>query len=227
MKLSPSALTIYYKCPYKFKLAYIDKFKPLPPLEKVLFGRVLHEIIAKYYEIIPENLSSKEIPLFLSQAIKSVGANIDNFNTQLKFFRIFEEQRLKWNLVTKPLAIEKEFSRGIFHGIIDVIFKKFDGRLVGIDWKSGNVDFNNINYVLAGFIYIYIANLDEIIFISLNTGMQNRLSKNELNQFKESIINILKGIKERKFDKNEGDQCYTCEYSLACQCGENYEADWD
>jgi len=216
---------MYYTCPYKFKLAYIDKAKPLPPIEKMVFGKTVHEIIARYYEIIPSTLTPREVPLFLARAMKDFEIKSENFMWILRGFRRFEERRLTWNLDPKPVAIEKHFERGIFHGIIDAIFKR-QGKLVGIDWKSGRVSFSNVNYIIAGFVYTYIANLDEMIFVSLYSGDETALTKKELASFKEILREIMAGIRAKDFRKKEGEHCKTCEYSLACKLGDQDELSW-
>jgi len=220
MKYSPSALNMYYQCPYKFKLAYIDGVKPLPPPEKMVIGKTIHEVIAKYYELIPVTITPKEIPLFLSQALKEVNVSADSLNYLLRGFRRFEERRLTWNLNPKPVAIEKYFERGIFHGVLDVIFKRADQKLVGVDWKSGRVSMDNVSHIIQGFVYVYIANLDEMIFVSLVSGSENRLPAKELLRFKSVLREIIGGIKAKNFEKKPGEKCKTCEYSLACNLRE-------
>ncbi|MEM4534976.1 MAG: PD-(D/E)XK nuclease family protein [Desulfurococcaceae archaeon] len=221
IKFSPSSLVTYYTCPYKFKLAYIDQVKPLPPAEKLVFGSKVHEVLAKYYEIIPETISTKEIPLFLSQAVKEVGGDFKELEGVLRGFCRFEEKRLTWNLNPKPVAVEKYFEKGIFCGVIDAIFRRFDGKLVGVDWKSGKVRLDNVSFIIPGFIYTYIANLDEMIFVPLFSGHEERLTVKELIQFKSVITEILNGIKSEKFEKKETDDCKRCEYSLACKLEED------
>jgi len=216
MKYSPSSLITYYTCPYKFKLAYVDQVKPLPPPKEMVFGRTVHEILAKYYEIIPESVTSKEVPLFLAQALKETGTEAEGLEEILRGFRRFEEKRLSWNLSPKPVAIEKYFEKGIFQGVVDAIFKRFDGKLVGVDWKTGKVDLDNVKFIIAGFIYTYIANLDEMVFVPLFSGYEVKLTSKELAQFKSVLVEVLSGIKSKNFEKKVGEQCKHCEYSLAC-----------
>ena len=220
MKYSPYSLNLYYQCPYKFKLAYIDGAKPLPPSEKMIIGKTIHEVLAKYYEIIPNTITPKEVPLFLAQALKEINVSSDRLNYLLRGFRRFEERRLTWNLNPKPIAIEKYFERGMFHGILDVIFKRHDQKLVGVDWKSGRVTMDNVSNIIQGFVYVYIANLDEMVFVSLISGNEMKLSARELLTFKDVLRKIINGIKAKNFEKNIGDHCKTCEFSLACNLRE-------
>ena len=56
--LSPSSVSLFMKCPYAFYLHKIKRVQPIQPLyiEALNFGRNVHAIIAKYYELIPESL---------------------------------------------------------------------------------------------------------------------------------------------------------------------------
>jgi hypothetical protein len=219
LKYSPSSLFTYYTCPWMFKLAYIDKVKPLPPVENLEFGSDVHKIIAAYYELIPNSLTENEIPMYLSQAVKRVGVDFENVKWVLRGFMKFESRRLLWNLNPKPVAIEKMFERGCFYGVVDAIFKKFDGSLVGVDWKTGRVNTDNVHYVLAGFIYTYVANLNEMIFVSLHTGEEVKLTSREIPTFKNVIREVVGGIRAGKFEKRVGDWCNECQYSIACELG--------
>lgn len=216
MKYSPSTLRLYYECPFKFKLA-MEGVEPLPPTERMVVGKAIHEVIGKYYEIIPEVVTPKEVPLFLSQTIKELNVDAENLSYLLRGFRLFEERRLTWNMSAKPVAIEKYFERGLFKGILDAIFKRYDQKFVGVDWKSGSVSVDNVTNIIQGFVYTYIANLDEMIFVSLISGSETKLTARELVQFKSVLTEILSGIKAEKFEKKEGENCKNCEYSLACK----------
>jgi len=219
---SPTALNTYIDCPYKYYLAYVVEAKPIPKKEYE-YGKTVHKLIATYYNIIPDRLTTGEIPLFLAQAIHKSGETIDDVEVALRGFRKFEENRLTWNINSRPVHVEKYFERGMFKGIVDVIFKKLNGSLVGIDWKSSwELNIKNVHYIIQGFIYIYIAQLDEMIFVPIFSGKEIKVTRQELIEFKNIVKDLIEGIRQKKFNKSEGEQCRTCEYSLACKLGENY-----
>jgi len=216
--LSPSRINCMLLCPMKHHLKYVLKVKELPPPEYFEFGSKLHEVIKNYYLNIPESITPKEVPLFVSQAVKKVDTDVnDKLLQHLRGFTQFEEVRLTWNIGTKPLAIEKKIERGPFQGIIDAMFKKGE-EIVVVDWKSG-YGWNPIlddGLQVQGEIYRYLTNADRIFFIFVKYNKWVELPKERnsaiISKIKSAIENIRKGVK----DRNKGWHCENCEVSLFC-----------
>ena len=216
MMISPSKLSTFNVCPYKFKLLYIDERKPLykPEFE---FGKKIHSIIAEYYRLLPQEATPSDIPMCLGQAIKRVIGNIDEGIVRyLKGFEDFEKQRLTWHINPKPLLFETEVKRGYLHGIIDAVFRRGNDKII-VDWKTGMTRDPNVDEHLKiqGNLYMYLLGAKEIYFIFIRYNTWHKLNYEEefiLGKLKEFID----AYNTKNFPRKEGSECERCEVNLHC-----------
>jgi len=225
MIVSPTAVNTFLECPYKYYLAYEQLLTPLyKPVYD--FGRKIHAMIAEYYNSLPEYLTPNEVPMYLSIAVKKVGIDVDTYRRYLDNFVAFEKQRLSWNISPKPLAIEKEFVKKPFKGVIDAMFKK--GKdIVIVDWKTGFTRHNPIRdeqLTLQGNIYLYITGAKELYFIFLSYGHHEKLEYDE-NFLRNKIVKFLEAIKTKNFPKVLDERCRNCEFNAHC-LSEEYKLNW-
>jgi len=214
--ISFSAMQTYAECPYKYYLAYVEGLKPLRR-EEYEFGRLVHQVIKTYYELIPSALTPMEVRLYLAQAAKRVGLDPSSRIYLLENFARFEEQRLTWNVSAKPLAVEKEFQKPPFHGIVDALFVNMKGEKIVVDWKTSlksSVEMWEA-YRLQGNIYMYLTGAKKAIFYGLTRGNVLEFEYDE-EYLKKRLEEFVNNLKQKKFDRKLGEHCFTCEYNIHC-----------
>jgi len=226
--LSPSSVVLFSKCPYAF---YLHKIKNIPPIqpyhrEAVEFGRNVHQIIAKYYELIPESMTSSQIYIYLAKAIKEVVGYVDErLQRQMEGFAKFEKQRLGWSFSVKPVAIEKEYVKPPLKGIVDAVFRRGD-KLVVVDWKSGYTGRITNEMAIQGMIYKYLTGADEVYFVFLQYGYVQKLPNYDMKWLVDQLKKIGEAVDSNRFPKNK-ENCETCEYQLYCKFEELGWTVWD
>jgi len=215
--ISFTQISTYVECPYKYYLAYVLNEKPLYK-ETYELGKTIHNIIKTYYEIMPSSMTPKEVRMFITVSAKKNGLDLEKNISLLENFARFEEQRITWNINPKPIAVEKEFVKKPFHGIVDALFIDKNGDKIVVDWKTSlKREYDNWEmYRLQGNIYMYITDSKKVIFYGLRRGdtieftYDEKYLLNMLDSFKKSI--------ERKFfERKRGEHCLTCEYNLLCK----------
>ncbi len=216
--ISPHSIALYNKCPRMFYY-YIHEYKSLPPPEyykpPLEFGTLIHKIIAKYYELIPDTLVPTEILIHLKKAFNELW-NVkyepfrERVEKQLMNFVKFEKQRLSWHFNAKPVAVEKEFVKGRVHGIVDALFRKGDD-LVVVDWKTGYVTAaynDDINVQLN--VYMWLTGAKEAYVVYLEYGYWEKIEKINI----EEIIKMI--LSDNTYAPLRGPQCDTCPYQFIC-----------
>ena len=214
--VSFSAISTYFECPHKYYLAYIVNAKPLfkPVYE---FGRVIHEIIKTYYNLIPESITPKEVKLYLTQAVKKLGIDPTTRIPMLDNFARFEESRIAKSINSKPVAVEKEFTKPPFRGVVDVIFITLSGEKLVVDWKSSIKGDNETweRLRLQGNIYMYLTGASRALFYGLWRGNVEEFTYDEkylMSKYEE----FKAGVESKRFDRVLSDRCSGCEYNVHC-----------
>ena len=216
LMISPTKLSSFNQCPYKFKILYIDNRRPIAKPEYD-FGRRIHGIIAEYYRLLPEDATPNEVPNFIGQAIKrTIGYLDENIVKYLSAFEKFEKQRLSWHINPKPVAFEKEFVKGRIHGIVDAIFKRGDETIV-VDWKTGMARDPTVDEHLKiqGHMYMYLTGAKEIYFVFLHYNTWHKLTYDE-NYIKDKLEKLIEAMNTGNYPRNEGLHCERCEVNLHC-----------
>jgi hypothetical protein len=225
LMISPTKLSTFNQCPYKFKILYVDNRRSLFKAEYE-FGRKIHDIIAEYYRILPDAATPSEVPNFLGQAIKRVAGYLDeNIVKYLSGFEKFEKQRISWHINPKPLAFEKEFVKGRLHGVIDAIFKRNDETII-VDWKTGMTRDPSLDEHLKiqGNMYMYLTGAKEIYFVFIRYNSWHKLMYDE-NFIKDKLTKLVEAINTNSYPRKEGPQCERCEVNLHCYF-DKYSIKW-
>lgn len=228
--LYPTDIRNYLKCPRMY-LYGKSGIPALPhPHEKALeFGRLVHAIIRRYYDIIPRGISPREVQLYISKAAReAVGGMYDKLEWHLKGFVEFEMDRLSWHVNPKPVAVEREYVRPPLAGIVDAVFRKGDAVIV-VDWKTGYGKNPRIDRDMAiqGCVYRRLTNASEVYFIFLRFGVVQRLPDYDREWLDSVVGRVLEGIRDGRFDRVKGEHCLECQYSLYCTFEEEGKTLWD
>ena len=213
-KFSPTAISQYLTCPFRFYLLYIEKVarEYKPELQR---GIDFHKFIEEYYK---------------SNYAKSV-FDVNNIYNDLecdfkKEFKYELEGFIKWEKYRilnkmKPISIESWLEDSIFEGRIDVIFDKL-GKKICVDFKTGYSSINSLSkdMIIQGLIYKKLSNVSDVWFVFLkNKGKIVKLSKCDRNLLMKvalEVDDILKKIKEGKFFKMCTENCEYCFVRKAC-----------
>jgi ATP-dependent exoDNAse (exonuclease V) beta subunit len=150
--VSFSALKIWKDCPYKYKLAYIDKIEGFKGNEHTAFGTALHEACEK--KLLDTSLNEQAIfNSKFEEELKNIFKDTE-YNSKL-----INEMKEQGNALAPLIipALQKEFgnftilnteeellhplkeianSDRNFKGYIDLILKAEDGRIIILDWKT-------------------------------------------------------------------------------------------
>ncbi len=213
--VSYSKMSTYKECPFKFHLAYVSRETPLYK-PTYTFGQEIHKIIAEYYRSLPDAVTPKEVSMYVTQTAKRLGLDAYLNTSLLQNFIAFEEDRLRWHVNPKPIAIEKHYVKEPFEGIVDVLFMSKKGMVV-VDWKTslykGVVGWERMK--LQANIYMYLTGASRAMFYGL---VQGRAEEYEYDE--DYLMGQLKAFKENvlanRFERNMGEHCYTCEYNMQC-----------
>jgi hypothetical protein len=213
--VSYSKIATYKECPFKFYLAYVLQEKPLYKPVYTL-GQEVHKIIAEYYRSLPDAVTPKEVSMYVTQTAKRLGLDAYLNTSLMQNFIAFEEERLRWHINAKPIAIEKHYVKEPFEGIVDALFMSKKGMVV-VDWKTslykGVVGWERMR--LQANIYMYLTGARRALFYGLIQGRTEEFEYEEgylMEQVKAFRENVLAGL----FERNMGEQCHTCEYNIQC-----------
>ena len=130
MRLSVSKASLFDDCPYKYKLNYIDKIKPVVTPAALIKGSAIHDIFEHAYDNV--------------ETIEDLKNNIRNhqdyflYEDQLENFITYNEMMLEKTGQFKPWHAELRLTDKDWNviGIIDRI-DKIDGKIFVTDYKTG------------------------------------------------------------------------------------------
>ncbi|MHA1866006.1 MAG: PD-(D/E)XK nuclease family protein [Candidatus Heimdallarchaeaceae archaeon] len=232
-KISQSQINLYRKCPYAYKLRYIDnRISVMFDPSIVEVGSRVHSAIDRYYKnYFDTNLTQNQIleivygllrqewdttlpPEYLKKAFKCL------YN-----FAIFESNNLSNDLRTKPLT-EVKIQYNDLYGIVDYI--DFNTKTV-IDFKTNTNAGLGYDKKMQAVMYKKLVEgrfktrISSFYFVFLYPGKQievkfdKKLSKieEELEKIKNSIIGA---FQKKKFPKKPRtpNTCKGCEYRIYC-----------
>ncbi len=240
MRFSYSRVECFNKCPYQFKLRYLDKLECLPNTDDaanaLFIGSGMHKAIeTNTKEGISEYFAKYPIisDLHINEAMK------------IEFLAPKVQALLAGKLISSEYKLECED----FIGFIDCLVTFDDGTYGIYDYKYSN---NVENYLASGQLHVYKYYFEQLtghkvsklgyIFIPKT---QIRQKKTEtLAQFRERLNNTLSGLEiktveveydankvfdflktrveivnKAEFQKNESRLCDWCDYQLFCTKG--------
>ena len=240
MRFSYSRVECFNKCPYQFKLRYLDKLECLPNTDDaanaLFIGSGMHKAIETTTKVgIGEYFANYPIisDLHINEAMKIE----------------FLAPKVQALLADKLISSEYKLECDDFLGFIDCLVTFDDGTYGIYDYKYSN---NVENYLKSGQLHVYKYYFEHLtghkvsklgyIFIPKT---QIRQKKTEtLAQFRERIISTLSGLEIKvvdvdydaskvidyfrsiaqianaaEFPKNESRLCDWCDYQLFCTKG--------
>lgn len=216
--ISPHGIARFKECPFKFYLHYTGR-KPLETYwrEAAEFGKAIHEIIAEYYRTLPVSITpqgaqghlaaifNKRWPVTLTHLRQRA-------ERQLMNFLRFEKRRLTWRIDPRPVAVEKEYTKGQVHGIVDALFRAPNGELIVVDWKTGRSRARLTEDIVVQMnVYMYLTGARRAYALFLEFGEWYEVRP---------TIDVEKIVKELlsmpDYPPRPGPWCRTCEYQFAC-----------
>jgi CRISPR/Cas system-associated exonuclease Cas4 (RecB family) len=227
-----SKIDTWKRCPYKFKLKYIDKIRiPFEPNLALLKGVFLHYCIEK--DTNGKEYTTNEI---FTEEEKVKAIKIFNKFKDSKFYNFYLSNKGKHEIGFGISKKDKNLKvtyyndmNNLFKGKIDYIFQK-ENNLYIVDWKSGKyieqddqkfdqlllyaiwgfLKYENINTINCSFLYIEQLKENKVIYHRKN-----------LKSYIEKYIEDINKIElDESFDKIESEQCDYCEYRKFDYCME-------
>ncbi|MEA2018303.1 MAG: PD-(D/E)XK nuclease family protein [Campylobacterota bacterium] len=227
-----SKIDIWERCPYRFKLKYIDKVKTsFEPNLALLKGSFLHHCI----EYSTEGKEYQTNEVFTEEEKKKAIEILTKF-TKSELYKLYLSANGKHEVkfgILKENNIYKADSfdniNSIFKGKIDYVFQR-DDELYIVDWKSGKYTEENeqkfdqlLLYAIWGFLKypkIDTINCSFVYMEHLKENM-NSFHRKDLKHYIQTYIQYINKIEsDQLFEKIESDQCEYCEYKKFDYCNE-------
>ncbi|WP_050607242.1 AAA family ATPase [Clostridium niameyense] len=238
-----SAITQFQKCPYKYKLQYVDNLKTIPsddPANALVIGTAIHygaetESIENMLQNYYQNFN------ILTDAQINEAIKLEYLLPQvLDFIKQFD-----------TVEHEVPFQVGSFHGTADLLAHNKDGTVDLYDYKYSN----NIDDYMEGpqlHIYKYFLELcgykvNKMAFIFIPKTFIRQKKTEDLYQFRKRLLETLKDMKiqikyleydqskvtnslitavemleTKEFKKNPSRLCDWCEFKKYCFEGVDY-----
>jgi hypothetical protein len=221
MKYTASSINSFFKCPYKWKLTYLQKTKGIYIVnEKRDLGENIHFIIAKYYEE-SGNPSEKYIePIAIDCFNRYFDSKLKKYQAlaeeMMRNFIKFEKERVK--TCGAPVFVEKMLEDNCFRGKIDM----FDGVNI-IDWKTGSVMNIDDDLMRQGKVYDKLLNSNgynskfNILFVTLKNGRVLQLPMVTVTWLLSQVEQMNAVICSGNYPKCRSPLCDWCEVVLECQ----------
>lgn len=245
MKVSPYKLSIFQRCPLRYKFQYIDylgdKYKKEWP--HFIFGRAIHKALADFFRVPPEGRTLEGLKHLLRQHW---------LRQDRRVFKSAEEERM-WgekalealescyrseDMSIQPEVIEERLEVPVADftliGRIDRVDRLPDGAYELIDYKTGTYTPPQDEFDQDLQMSIYCLGLyhQRAIFASKLTAhylqarkkLTTTRSKEELDAAVEKIREIIAQIEETKqFKPNVNPFCTWCDYLVICPAREEAE----
>ena len=225
MKYSASNINKFFKCPFFFKLCYIDKIKMVEVSNpKRDLGFNMHQIIHEYYKLIGKqptaemvkNVAKSCFARYFDDSLKNLLPEAEEL---LKNFIQFELSRL--TKYTAPIMLEQKLEDEQFNGIIDF----FDGNKI-IDWKTGKMLTLGDDECIQGKIYNHLLNSNgyagnfKVYFVTLANGRCLEMPATTEQWLMQKTQKMFSMIQAQQFPKVKSGLCSYCNGMLDCQCSD-------
>lgn len=214
--ISPAKLKWFDKCPYAFKLKYIEKIEPVyfdPNVFKV--GSIVHDTIHEYYMVRPAIDAAREYILSVLYRKWDYSLEYSKFADAIQYIKHFIDFELirRKNEDVFP-ASEVEISRNGYYGIIDFLME--DRKLV-IDFKTGKKPRERKSYSFQAVVYNWLSCADDEVFFYY-LGPNEIIGIKVTQELIDEVLQLSKGIQDA-FIKREFPalgSCSGCEYKHCC-----------
>jgi ATP-dependent helicase/DNAse subunit B len=221
MRLSKSKIYTFEKCPFYYKLTYLDDAIKDDKSEPMQRGVEIHKLAEDFFKPenkTPENLI-KEIqkhPLY--EKHKEAVINIVKFNNRMGF---------RMPLFREEILVEPELN---IKGVIDRVDLDDKGNYILLDYKSGKKHpLSDYRFELALYTYLFEMTHNQkithwgIYFIDADSEVIEKRDQQEIIKAIEKVKDIRRKIKERmesnKFEKTPGWLCMYCPAVKEGLCG--------
>jgi len=238
LRLSASAINDFTRCPYSFKLGYIDKVRPIfTDNVYTAFGKAIHSSIQEFVDCADKNIEVLESiykkNYETNKKVLKRDTDINKYNEffekGLKHLKIYYEYEISSNrykyLSLNETKLTVDFQDFIVVGVIDRLYKK-NSQIVLLDFKTGSkfptqaeMD-SNIQLTMYSFLlyknYDYIPTDLRLFFLESNLVMKTTRTLEDLLKFEKYLIdfyNTVINIKEWSFDSTK---CFWCPFSKQC-----------
>ena len=215
--ISASQVTRYLKCPFSYKLRYVDKIKIDIISEALTKGSDIHKLLE-------QNIFESD-----DEEYQRLLSNAKNF---------LEEFEQHENLTNHEYINEQKlFGTICGQKAIGILDRTYPIPGISIDWKTGSQKFDKKNkmynkkeYCVQAYFYKELVkqnngkDLKDFLFVFLGSGTQwhpefgrSRFDTEGFNKRMEKIIQkVLDNIKKKNFEKNRHILCGWCEYRYIC-----------
>ena len=227
MSISFSKIKLYYECPYKYKLYYIDKI-PFPSGPAAVFGQAIHSLFKDI--IIHKYDRKKAIALWRRYYEKETITNNDSVEIFSKdnfwvgrgypviqlFFNNIDKLKIK-NVIAVEERKKSVYKNEEISYVCDLVYQNLEDRIILLDYKTGKqkeVDYYQLEFysTLLGF------KIDEHILYYAFKGIQPFAPGTYKLVAEKYIDNGIKMINSNKFSKNITKDCKNCYYFMKKEC---------
>jgi len=242
MIYSYSSISTFENCPLKFKLAYIDRIKPLRKNIESFMGSRVHEALEKLYrdKMYAKLNTLEELLKFYNERWEKEmhgnifvvkGYEIDNYRKMGEMYIRDYYNTYKPFDEGKTIALEKRIffplnEKYWINGIIDRI-TEVDGVYEVHDYKTGlyypslnELDETQLAIYAIALQYLYGVEEIELVWHFLAFNKEIRVKKKSYDYIKEEIISKIEKIEEARknnvFPPKESALCDYCEYQPLC-----------
>lgn len=214
--ISPTKLKWFGKCPYAFKLKYIEKIEPIYPDPDIFkVGFLVHDTIHEYYGIGPsiENINDIVLTTFYRKWDYSLpyGKFADAID-YLKHFIDFETLRRKKEDVFPESELEVEANG--YYGILDFYMRP---RKTIIDFKTGKKPKERKSYDYQAVVYSSLVPTENIVYfyyLGPNEIIGTKITEDLVTEVTELKNAVVSALNKKEFPSTG--TCNYCEFKHCC-----------
>lgn len=222
-KLSAHSINLYRDCPRKYLYYYDDSIEPLPHKyeDEMRVGRKVHKTIENFYEANPgkKEKTKNDILMLLARAMDNLEKeesfeNEDRMFNNMKGFIEFEIWRRKNEL--KLISAEEFIEDDDICGRIDAIFKTRTKKIC-VDFKTGYNSTIDETKRIQAMVYKLLADWDDFFFVYTIWNDKKKVKDKGEDWIRGIVEEVKRGISENGFERDEGEKCKECEFSIYCK----------
>ena len=205
-----SKFSLYRECPLKYKFRYIDQV-PEKPKPYLIFGRVIHEILAHFFSRVPPPPLEELIQIFREKweatSIEEKGYakpeydKID-FNKGIRIINNFYQKHKDNN--TLPLKNEYQTFVDLDNITANIIADRIDylgdGKIIIVDYKTGSDKARSSDQL---YFYQKICEMDKKLIDLINSKYRENIRKVEVYSMKYYYVETLKEQNFTRANDNE------------------------
>lgn len=241
LKLSPSAIDEYRRCPMKFLFGYEAGWAlEAPPGAPVLFGQVMHRVIRQFVAELKRGTPMSLEELLASYRREWPAAQFPDPYQAQEYRRVGEEQLRRFyarytGLRPVVLAQEKKFDAlplsedVVVTGRIDQVNRLPSGGVELVDYKTGTPkspeeahrSLQLSLYALAAQ-EVFDWKPERLVFWNLDTDelIVTSRSQEDLERARREVLEVAAQIRSGNFEPRPGYACRFCPYELICPAHE-------